>query len=492
MSSYEDRMLKILEKQGQIIETYQRQMSGGGIHTKAPTTVNTAPLLFGDGGLFNTPGLERDIITAYVRPHGLETKLPKLASITENPIFGSITGIQGDGASPATDPCDDNPSGFLKGCNLTAQFGRLAFDTNTIEFDKVMLQVNRGVTTDLTLRGRLLGMTDMNPQGLSDSDVLDIVTAAEMVKVGMLMQRGNNSGSVGLNRQLWQGAIANNTSGGGYKEFPGLDAQIATGQVDANTGVACDAMDSDVKDFNFNNIDGTDGNDIVEFLSMVEFFEVKGASDMGLDPVEWILALRPEAWQELTAIWPIAYNTNRGASAANNSAEVNVIGNTMIEQRDRMRRSMTIDINGRSYPVVTDTGIAETTNITNGNVPAGQFASSIYFVPLTITGGFPVTYIEYVDYRRGARDIALLRNNNHFWTDRGIFSWALEQIKWCYKLSLKTEQRVILRTPQLAARIDNVLYAPLQHLRDNDPNSPYNVNGGTSLRSADATFAVWK
>lgn len=490
----DEKVLELLAKNSQAVEMlaglYAKQ---NGMAYKTPASVNEAPLLFGTGGLFSTPGLEPDIITAYVRPTGLEMVLPKLPSVTESPIFGSITGIDTSGASaPATNPCDDNPTGFLKGCDLTAQFGRLAFDTNTIEFDKVMLQVNRGVTTDLTLRGQLLGINsmDIQPGGLSDADVLNIVTAAEMVKVGMLFQRGTAT-SLGLNKQMWQGTIAKNTSGGGYKEFPGLDSQIATGQVDAVSNTACTGMDSDVKDFNYSVVGGSD-NDIVEYLSMLEFYLYHNATRMGLDPVEWVVVMRPELWQELTAVWPIAYNTNRGATVLAGNTRLVVDGGDMIAERDRMRRGMTIDINGRTHRVVTDDGIAEGTNINNANVPAGSYSSSIYMVPLTITGGFPVTYMEYVDYRRGSQDIAKLMGRNDFWTDRGIFSWALEQVKWCYKMSAKTEMRVILRTPQLAGRIDNVLYSPLQHLRDSTPGSAYEFDGGVSTRAGSTTYAVWK
>jgi len=348
------------------------------------------------------------------------------------------------------------------------------------------------VTTDLTLRGALLGINsqEMQPSGLSDSDVLNIVTASEMVKVGMLLQRGTAT-SMGLNRQLWQGAIANNTAGGGYKEMPGLDSQIATGQVDATSNTACPAMDSDVKDFNYNVVGGS-GLDIVEYLSMLEFYLYYNATKMGLDPVEWVVVMRPELWQELTAVWPIAYNTNRGATVLAGNTRMIVDGGDMIAERDRMRRSMTIDINGRTHRVVTDTGIAEGTNVNNANVPAGSYSSSIYMVPLTVTGGFPVCYMEYVDYRRGSADVARLMNRNDFWTDRGMFSWALEQTKWCYKLSVKTEMRVILRAPQLAGRIDNVLYSPLQHLRESVPGSAYEFDGGVSIRNSSSTYAVWK
>jgi hypothetical protein len=68
----------------------------------------------------------------------------------------------------------------------------------------------------------------------------------------------------------------------------------------------------------------------------------------------------------------------------------------------------------------------------------------------------------------------------------------VEYVKWCYKLSLKTEDRVILRAPQLAGRIDAVKYSPLQHERDVDPSGSYFRDGGVSLRGGlTAPYAVW-
>ena len=77
--------------------------------------------------------------------------------------------------------------------------------------------------------GEMLGMGNMNPAGMSQAQLTDMVVHAEMVGVGVQMERK-------LATMLWQGSTANNTSGGGYKEFPGLDDQIATGQIDAETG----------------------------------------------------------------------------------------------------------------------------------------------------------------------------------------------------------------------------------------------------------------
>ena len=72
-----------------------------------------------------------------------------------------------------------------------------------------------------------------------------------------------------------------------------------------------------------------------------------------------------------------------------------------------------------------------------------------------------------------------------------MYSWAVDQNRWCYQLSLKIEPRVVLRTPHLAGRLDYVKYVPLQHLRESDPASPYNADGGVSFRTPTAAQAVW-
>ena len=446
-----------------------------GIHIKAPATHRTANPLHGWNGLFSTPGLNRDVITAHIRPFGIGDSLPLISSIDQDPRFGSITGFTAPVGSQPTDVCEDAPYAYMKGCNLTARFGRIRYDTNTIDMDDVMLRVNRGDFTDLMLRGQVLGLTDIGPEGLNQNNILNLLTMSEMVTVGVLFERE-------LTRQIWQGSflIAN--------EFPGLDVQIATGQKDADTNVTCPALDSDVKNFNYHQLDST----IVTYMSMLEYYIYFNASMMGLLPARWVWSMRPELWQELTEIWPCAYNTNRCASAAFSGGTTVIDGRENITERDAMRNGMYIEVNGRRYDVIVDQGIFEHNNANNAHLIPGEYASTIYFVPMTIVGGMPVTYREYVDYKRASSDVSLLRGMEPFWTDRGIYSWAIEFIKWCYKFAAKTEQRVILLTPQLAGRIDAVKYSPLQHLRSPDPASPYFMDGGVSIRPANRSpYAVW-
>lgn len=444
---------------------------------KSAGSTMTANKLHGINGLLSTPGLERDVISAVITPRGIGGTIPLLPSTQEDPRFASITGITATtGTSTPTVPCNDAPTAFLKGANLTARFGIVRYDTNTIDIGQVARTTNRGEMTDLVLRGQLLGMTGFKPSELNESQVLDILTKSEMVTAGISAERD-------LSKQLWQGTLA--TTG----NFPGLDVQVATGQKDADTGTTAPALDSDIKDFGFDLVGGS-GRDIVEYLSMLVFYLENNAERMGLDPVQFVIVMRPQLWMELSAVWPIAYNTNK-ANVTPTKATVFIDGRQNIVDRDTMRSGNYIDINGKRYPVVTDDGIYEYSNITSASLLPGQYASSIYVLPLRIQGNFPVLYREYLDFTQGNPDSALLRGMNTFWTDNGVYSWAVEQNKWCYKLALRTEQRVVLRTPQLAGKIQKVKYVPLQHLREPYAESPYFANGGVSLRGYTRGQAVW-
>jgi len=483
----DEKLLELLAEQSsrqtQLMEVLAKSQ---GLEVKAtPATIGTFTGIWQPGGIFSVAGTDRDVMTAHIRPTGIGSVLDTFPGNEDNPRYATLTGYTATSGSLPVNPCDDNPSGYVKGCYLTARFGRIAYDTQTVEVDKVMRKANRGVFDDLILHGRVLGLTDLVPSGLNENQILDVITMSEMVGAGVQMERE-------LVRQMWQGSFAVNTAGGGWQEFPGLDVQIATGQVDAENNQACPALDSDVKDFAYNNIEGTNPN-IVRYLAQMEWFLRFNAQRMGFMPVKWVVAMRPEMWEILSEIWPCQYNTNRCVSSMiGQQSELLVNGTEMVAVRDRMREQMFIDINGRRYPVVVDDGIFEANSTNDANLAAGQFASSIYMVPLTITGNFPVTFRQHVDYRLWRDDVNLLRGMANFWTDRGIFSWAFEDIKWCYKLSLKTEQRIVLRTPQIAGKIQNIMYEPLQHLRSPFPASPYHADGGVSLRTVDDSgYAVW-
>ncbi|RPJ40027.1 MAG: hypothetical protein EHM35_00020 [Planctomycetaceae bacterium] len=468
----EDKDIALVERVLKAIQEEDHQK-----HTA--TGIMTAQQLHGLGGVFTQLGAEPEVFSTHVRPQSISNILPMFPSVDEDPRYWTLTGFTAPDGSQPTNACDDAPTGFTKACQLTAYFGLKRFDTQEIEMDKVMLRVNRGDFKDLRLMGNaIIGGTNLMPGGITRDNALNVITKMEMLRTAGYME-------MALHNDIWQGTVAAGT-------FPGLAVQIATGQLDAASGVACPSLDSDIKDFAYNSVCGT-GLDIVEYLSAMMYYLESLANSTGMGPVKYVLAMRPQLWFELSACWPCSYLTNRCLNAGRIGQDVvTVQGAEQVSMRDQMRNSKTIPINGIYYDVVLDTGIFEHNNVTNANVPAGSFASTIYAVPLTATGGFPVTYREYVDYRGAAPDEALLRNKQSWFnTDAGSYSWTYLEKRWCYSLSLKTEQRIVLRTPQLAGALQNILYSPLQHLREPDFSNAYHVDGGVSLRTAGTRYAVW-
>ena len=152
---------------------------------------------------------------------------------------------------------------------------------------------------------------------------------------------------------------------------------------------------------------------------------------------------------------------------------------------------MMLPINGRSYPVILDTGIEELDN-TNANLDVDEFASNIYMVPLTMNG-MPVLYWEYKDYGVFAPQTAALNGTETWWTDGGRFLWSKDGKYTCFDLMAETEPRIVLRTPHLAMKLEDVKYRrTYAKLRDPDPDSDYWKDGGVSIRNLSPTkYAVW-
>lgn len=441
------------------------------------TGVPNAQMIHGAYGLFSTFGIDSVVVNAHMTPRGLESRLPVSPTVYTNPLFSYLTGFEGDGAEEPTGPCDNCPGGVMESCTQTATFGRICRASQEIEVNEIVNMINRGETTPLRLLGEVLGPGGLAPRdNLSVQSWINMVVQAQMVIVSILFQRA-------LIPMVWTGNPANNTSGG-YAEFPGLDMLISTGKIDAISGARCDALDSDIKDFNYGSIYALDP-DIVRYVSTMEWQLRNNARGMGLEPAEWVLVMRPELWFELSEVWPIRYNTGMQSIALPNGRQLVVDGRENVNDRDSMRQQMRLPINGRWYEVIVDDGIDEE------SLADGEFASSIYFVPLR-AAGMTTCYWETKDYRGIPRELATVQPGNPYWiSDGGRYMWTLEKLNWCMYIMGKIEPRLILRTPQLAGRIQNVKYSPLQHLRSPFPESPYFAKGGVDEGSAPSYYSEW-
>jgi len=475
--------------------------------TKGVTGTPDAVYSHGPGGIFSTPGIENVVINAHITPRDLDALLPVYPTVYTNPLYPSLTGFSEDDGNEPSGECDNCLGGTMQGCLLTAAFGRVCRESDEINIARTMQMINRGETTPLTVLGDVLGPGGISAMPSTPGAWIEVVTRAEMVKIAILIQRW-------LVRTTWQGNPINNI-GTGYLEFPGLEMLVGTGKMDAITGVACPALDSDVKQFGYTDVGGqVAGNNIVVYLSMLEWYVRHVSERVGMDPATWVFAMRPELWFELTAIWPCSYLTDRCGTTAGQYSWVqdpggtwHMVGGTAnimndrtnTDMRDMLRESKTLIVNGRTYPVVMCDGMTEEQGGDpglpnwNGNLVPGQFASDIFFLPLSVRGGMNVLYWEHMDFSKATAEIALSKSGNDFWTDGGRFFWTAERQMWCYVMAAQIMPRIILRTPHIAGRLDNVAYTPLQHLRSPFANDPYFLKGGVHDRDnpADSYYSEW-
>jgi len=458
-------------------------------HT-TPTGVPSNPYVHGPGGLFGVLGLEREVIHTRLQPTGLAGQLPVRPNVSQYPLFPYISGFRDVTGDVADGVCDDPQiAGPMKTCLQTAPFGRYAFMTREMEINRVGQQINRGEFMDLTL------VNDPLVSQLGSSIFPNIPSAQQALAGAEVLQRFIEVGVAfqnQLGRQLYIGTTTNNSAGGGYEEFNGLDLLIGTGKVDAQNLVACPSLDSIVWDYNLTRVDDVTADPHIVNLMFNIFRRLRHiATRTGLAPVTWAIVMRQDLFWELTDVWPCIYASYRCSGP--DSAGIDPVGQYdtrwTTEMRDSMRNGSYLLIDGERIRVIIDDMIVESTSNDDAAIPVGCFASDIYIVPLTARG-MPVTYFEHFDYRQGAMQAVVDgRLSNYFWTDGGIFLWhAKPPLNWCVQFLAKVEPRVILRTPQIAARIEDVLYCPLAHSRDTHPDDKYWIDGGNVDRPKETYY----
>lgn len=457
----------------------------------SPSGTPSLPYMHGPGGLFSARGLERDLISTRIQPFGIADRIPARSTLRTDPLFGYVTGFQNGTGTEKDGVCDDPPiAGPVKNCIQTAQFGRFERMTRELEINRVGQQTDRAEFMDLRLMNDpILGGEGNNflTPGVPGNLQLNREVLMRFTEVGVAFQNL-------IAPKVWTGNPANNTGGGGYKEFPGLDILIGTNKVDALTGISCPSLASLVVDYNYTNLDsvGTGGTDIVNVLTYMTRSLKHNASRMNFGQTKWALVMRPGLFYELTNLWPCSYMTYRCIERI--SGSVTFDAGDAISMRDAMRQGNYLVIDGEQWEVLLDDAIVEESNTTSGNVANTYFASDIYIVPLTVRGGIAVTYWEYLDYTNGAMVGAAdgRMANDDFWTDGGRFLWHKKPpTNWCVQFLAKIEPRIILLTPHLAGKLQNVQYRPFIHERDAFPTDPYFVDGGVTSRPGPSNYSDW-
>ncbi|MBD3299837.1 MAG: hypothetical protein GF347_00615 [Candidatus Moranbacteria bacterium] len=441
--------------------------------------------IHGHGSLFGTPqvGIDREVISAMMTFRGLGSALPLEGVRTLEQFLPFITGVDETSSTERSTECGDCISGETEACVQHFPTGLICRETKSIKIQRAIERLNNG-DIDLQLLNEQLGSDSPWHPGWSPSSANDImqIYAAWALLFELPPLFANK-----LTPMVWTGNPTNN-NGNAYREFRGLDLLINTGFVDAYTNTTCPALDSDVKDYNYQDVLTGSPRTFYEYLEMAHWYVYNNAEGQGLLPVEWAVVMRPALWQLVSSTIPVQSIV---AALLNTtiptSYQININGMDVLQERRQYRESMMIPLNGMNVPVILDHGITELNNATDANLNPGEYASDVYIVPMRYLGNREALKIQHKDYRFITEEIRAtdgLLGNFYRPSPDGRFSWSLVTDGPCFKIQAEIEPRLLLKTPQLAARIQNVKYVPMQHIREPGFDSPYRFKGGVSTRGA--------
>jgi hypothetical protein len=446
--------------------------------------------IHGHGSLFGSVqvGIDREVISAMMHWRGIGEHLPIRSVRTIEQFLPFITGIDETSSTERATDCGDCISGETEACIQHFPTALVCRETKAIKLSRAIERLNNG-DIDLQLLNDQLGSDSPWHPGFSpstSSDIMQIYTAWALLfeLPPLFMQK--------LSPMVYTGNPANNGAFGAYREFRGLQLLVNTGHRDAFANVTCPALDSDLKDFNYGDVLTQTSPSLYQVLEMAHWYVMNNAIGQNLDPVTLAIVMRPPLWQILSSIVPVqsilAALMNMTLPASYN---IDVDGMAVVGERERIRQGMYLPLNGMNVPVILDHGIPEQNNANDANLDAGEYSSDIYILPLRYLSNREGMKIEYKDYRFISNEIAATDDMiGGFYkpSPDGRFNWSLVRDGPCFKIQAETEPRIMLRVPQLAARIQNVKYVPHQHVREPDFDSPYRFKGGLSTRGPTAYY----
>lgn len=455
--------------------------------TVAGTQVAHGPAFDGapGAGLFSSPGPRPEMFSTLISGGGLMDVLPLYTTNITNPQYDILTGITASRGPNATSFCTTPArAGLAKLCTQTARFGKMFMKTDTVVVNEVGGRLNYADTDRVLLNPASLPsyLPDIlrKTRNINSQDWFQLYTlATAMIRA--------------LKKVSFTGDHATTPAAaeiGFIKEFDGLDALIKTGHMDAETDQLCPAADSILVDWGDADVSATvNGDTFVQMLANVMYVLFQMAIDMNMGNVKFALIMYPDLFYAITRVWP-CLDMLAGCSIvvggeANLNASNNIDGVTQRALQDDMFRGRYLPVDGVRIPVITEQGVPLEDS-------GDGYSSSIYIVPLTVMGGYPVLYYEGFDQGNvEATAMANLTgsNSNYMTSNKGFWAAAAAQTLMCMEYAFASQPRLILETPWLAARIDNVKFKLNRYSRQMFPGDPYHYNGGVTIRYPDQLYS---
>lgn len=424
-------------------------------------------------GLLTRPFAERGALSAIRYPEA--RLIARLWSGVTDIIateYDIIAGVDAARGSNATDWCAAAPrAGLMRLCTQRAQFGEWKMQTDSVKLPNIGGRINRGDVDQFVINmpEAFPLMPDMLAGLMSGGGTINTILGSEVFRYGIHAARA-------FIRVLFHGSRSN-TGGGavpGFKrEFDGFDQIIKTGHVDLESGTFCPAADSIIENFNNVNV-STGSSNVVELFASI-LYQLDARADDGNLGDMWsgFIAMHPDMFHALTAIWPCSYLTDNCAMNNNSGQRVVVGGAEQVTMRDQMRNGKFLWIMGRQIPVETTRGIQRAAQ-------GPGFKSPVYWINDSVPGLEKTCFLE--GFNMGNEDITQyvqgLPTNEVAITNGGFYLSTFNRQSVCLEYEFMAKPRLVHRAPWLCARIENMVYTLPGYSDDVEPGLPYYRNTG--------------
>lgn len=424
----------------------------------------------GVNALLSAAGVNPNMHSTVVAPSNFAEALPLYPSENENELFEVITGQTADSGTNPENVCS-NPTqtGYLKVAQVVATFGQIWHGTKQINVADHLKRLNRADINRNLLNYAGNPANKYTPMLPTGNDI-NTVVRKEFLEFGTSMQ-------LNMSHVMVQGLLTNTGASaqtGFIKEFDGISRWIRTGYTDNVSSVAAEALDSLVTDYGSGLLDG----DAYTHLANVRRTLRMNGLNMGMGEVVHLLLMHPYAMFPLVDTVACNFYTTRCSTTGLNDGQSLAVH----ALNQEMMNNMYIPVDNQRVPFVWDWSVPATYN-----AATDIWESDFFFVPLMDGVGDALTYVEYLPFNTvaaselfntgGPSDEFMLFNNGMYVARRS----SGENL--CIIFKFHAQMRLVMRTPWLAGRVDNVDYNSSTPFRSPIIGDTYHKNGGRYLRS---------
>lgn len=453
-------------------------------HDPASTTL-AAPALHGplqgnnaQYGIFSRPGVRPERFSTLVRTRSLARVLGVRPSRMWQEILEVMSGVTAAGGTNADSWCGNPPTTPAgKVAQQIYKFGKWYAKTNLNALPELGMFRDRADVPGSILNAAPQERNPLIPDLMYRIiDDTDSALRYELFLMGVGLERS-------LEKVLVTGDITQasaSTEWGWMVEFNGLDSQIKTGYTDAVSGLAVPAMDSAILTWNLQvsgSLGGGDGRNFVQAVSDLIWGLKDRAASMGMDGVDFGVVMRAEAFRAVVENWACNYATYRCTGGTAGQPVLNE-ATVMNQLRLEMMEGQYLLVDNLQVPVIFSDGIPQESQ--GGN----QFMSDMYVLPIAWNGMLLIN-LEYFDMNNATlQEYASFSDMDITTLNNGMFIVGSRSTGLCKEYLFGAKMRLILETPWLAARVDNIIYTMRAPIRNADPaDTWFYANGGISYRT---------